>query len=99
MIGILEKDKTAVRKFSRGNAIRKYAFVISVGRALPTSDIDNAERTSGKSSDAARDATKDRKQRTQHPNHGNSPAYYPQRNAITGCIAANNGEAALCLNE
>jgi hypothetical protein len=70
MIGILEKDKTAVRKFSRGNAIGKCAFVIGIGSALPTSDIDDAERTSGKSSDAARDATKDRKQHTQCFRHG-----------------------------
>ena len=48
MIGILEKDKTAVRKFSRGDAIRKCAFIVSVGGTLPTSDIDDAERTSGK---------------------------------------------------
>src|SRR4249920_1662896 len=73
-IGMLRNNKTnAAGNFADCDAIRKCAFVVSVGGALPTSDIDNAERTSDKSSDAARDATKDRKQHTQHPNHGNSP--------------------------
>jgi hypothetical protein len=62
---MLRNDKTnAAGSFADCDAIRKCAFVIGVGGALPTSDIDNAKRASGKASDAARDATKDRKQHT-----------------------------------
>jgi hypothetical protein len=65
------------------------------------SDTDDAERTSGKTAGAEHDATKHRKQHTQHPHHGNPPAHNHEGNAITGCIVAKNNATiwTLHLNE
>jgi hypothetical protein len=78
-IGILrDDDRKAAVKLGSGGAVGESTLVGRVSGALPFSNANNAKWTAGKSSDAAGDATKDRKQHPQHPNHGNYPAYYRQ---------------------
>jgi hypothetical protein len=73
-----EDDRKAAVKFGRGGAVGKRAFVGRVGGALPFSDVDDAERTSGETRYAERDASKPSQQRTRRFCHRNIPHAKPQ---------------------
>ena len=72
-------DGKAAVKFGDGGAVGKRAFVGRIGGALPFPDVDDAERTSGETCCAEREASKPNQQHTRHICHRNIPRTEPRR--------------------
>jgi hypothetical protein len=90
VIGIFRNNKRkAFVELGGGGAMGKRTLVGRVSGALPFSDMNDAERTSGKTCGTERDASKRRQQHPRHFHHDNIPARIATERMLSQVVSQN----------
>jgi hypothetical protein len=96
-IGVLRKDeRKPVVEFGDGGAVGKCTFVGRVSGALPFSDTNDAEWTSGETCGAERDARKRRQQYPRHFRHDKIPPRKAAEEMLSQVVSRASGNDADC---